>query len=74
MADTEIFATIEGIPVIEVEMANPIYRGPKGEKGDKGDSLAYKAGEGINIAGDVISSNINYLSNSDILNIWNNIH
>jgi hypothetical protein len=25
-------------PVIELEMANPIYRGPKGDKGDTGET------------------------------------
>lgn len=53
-------------------------QGPKGEtgaqgpKGDTGPAGTYTPGAGISITNDEISINLEYLTNSDILAIWNN--
>ena len=43
-------------------------QGPQGEAGPAG---SYNAGNGISIVDDTVSLNIEYLTNSDILAIWN---
>lgn len=78
--------TLETAPEIEVEFSNPIYRGPQGPKGDTGPqgpkgetgpqgpvgpAGQYTAGNGVNIVNDTINLNVEYLTNSDILDMWN---
>lgn len=84
--DTEVLdVTLEATPEVEVEFANPTYRGPQGPQGPQGPAGprgpagpqgptgSYSAGSGISITDETINLNVEYLSNSDILDIWNNI-
>lgn len=50
-------------------------QGPQGEQGPQGatgPAGSYTPGAGISITNDEISINLEYLTNSDILAIWNN--
>ena len=65
-------AELKGDPGPQGPKGDPGPQGPKGDQGEIGPAGTYTPGAGISIVNDEISVDIEYLTNSDILAIWNN--